>query len=70
MTECERNISFAFSHLLLIISLLILSGCIRLQGGAGYFYQGSGDSEPKSGSVVLDTDDIIHPNKAPGSITA
>ncbi len=44
------------------------SGCIRLTGTAGYWHQGKDDEQPQGKSVTLDTNDVVYPNRAKGSI--
>ena len=50
------------------ILLFALTGCIRVSGGAGYWHQGAEDEAPTVKQVGFDTDDVVHPNKTPGSI--
>jgi len=54
----------------LTISILFfgLTGCVRVSGGAGYWHKGAEDEAPTVKQVGFDTDDLVHPNKTPGSI--
>lgn len=62
MIKINRIILF-----MLIGAVLSESGCIRLTGGAGYTkYQA--DKEPETKSVGFDTNNIVNPNQAKGSI--
>ena len=61
-----RNYFFGF---LIIVIIVAHVGCIRLSAGAGYSYQGKNDDAPKTKSVGFDTQDIIEPGRAKGSIT-
>lgn len=53
----------------LIAVFLLSAGCIRLTGSAGYWHQGPSDETPQGKSVTLDTNDVVYPNRAKGSIT-
>ena len=54
---------------LLLVSCLLFSGCVRVAGKTGYWYKGSEDEEAKAKQVGFDTQDLVDPNRAPGSIT-
>ncbi|OGW82254.1 MAG: hypothetical protein A2Z83_04905 [Omnitrophica bacterium GWA2_52_8] len=51
-----------------MLTVLFLSGCIRIAGGAGVSHQGPADESPKTKSVGFDTRDILGSGDAPGSI--
>ena len=58
------------SHILIVFLLMgfVLSGCIRLTGSAGYTKFGGAEGTPKTKQVGFDTNDILYPNQAKGSI--
>jgi len=45
-----------------------VSGCVRVAGGTGVWYQGPEDEAPKTKTVGFDTQDLIPSDEAPGSI--
>jgi hypothetical protein len=53
---------------LLFLFILFSSGCIRVSGGAGYWHKSPDEEETKSKQIGFDTDNVVHPNKTPGSI--
>lgn len=44
---------------ILLIFVLLASGCIRLAGSAGYYKQGKDDEAPVSKSVGFDTQELV-----------
>lgn len=59
----------SFKILTVLFLAVFLSGCIRLTGNAGYWKKNAETDEYEGKSVNLDSDDLIHPNRAKGSIT-
>ena len=51
------------------IFFILLSGCVRITGNAGYWHQGPNDEAPKSKQAGFDTNDLVPGAPAPGSIT-
>ena len=54
---------------ILFFLLTCLSGCIRLTGTAAYWKKNADDEAPQGKSVTLDSDDLVYPARAKGSIT-
>ncbi len=62
------NKKIVFSFYLFSV-LCLLSSCVRLTGTAGYWKKSADDEEIQGKSVKLDSDDLLYPNRAKGSIT-
>ena len=54
---------------LIVILAAFAAGCIRLQGKAGYWHQGSEDESPKGKEIGFDTQNLVQQNRREGSIT-
>lgn len=56
------------SQVLILVLAVLLSGCIRLTGGAGVWKQGADEEEPTTHQVGFDTQQIV-PQKNQANIT-
>lgn len=73
----EKNASSFFypsplAFYFLFFTFFLLSGCVRLTGGAGVWKQGAQDEEPVTRGVGFDTADVFsspNTNTGSGSIT-
>ena len=54
--------------LTVLLFVFIFSGCIRLQGKAGYWHQGSDEKGPAAKQVGFDTAEIIQRDRQEGNI--
>lgn len=50
------------------LSVIVLSGCIRLTGNAGYWKKGAEDEQAAYHGAGFDTNDLV-PNQPKGNIT-
>lgn len=68
-----KNPAVNYAEVITLVSLalfiFLFSGCIRLTGNAGYWKKDAETEEYQGKSVNLDSDDLIYPDRAKGSIT-
>jgi len=60
--------SYGKMALFVVLCAVLMSGCVRLSGGAGYSHTDS-EGNVKNKQVGFDTADYVPGSPAPGSIT-